>query len=875
MPDEGAATLRLRFRLALLTAVLLVPVVVFAKVEIGLAAALGTATLSLSLLVLSWTSWQSMQALARLRQHTERWQFALDGAGHGVFDWNPITGAVFRSDGWHKLVGYSRAEMEAVDDDWIALVHPDDREAALAFRARLREAGTQTSEGEYRIRHASGAWRWVVSRARVFGRDAAGRAERVVGTTTDLSELKEARQEVQDSLDVFRAMFEESAHPMFLANVKDTRLTMVNRSASEAFGLRVAEMIGRTGAQVGLWSGVEEGERFWTQLRERGRVRNFLVHATGRDGGQRTLLLFGDPIRVRGEPLCLIHCMDVTDRERSAAAAHRAHELQRALFEHSPLPMAVVRFDDLVFTDVNQSAVEFFGVPRLEVVGAHIDKLGLFEGSDLRDQFLATLHAQGRIASVDWRLRAHDGTVRDLALSAELVVSNGETLIIAQITDLTQRRDAERRAAQLTRFYSALSEILEAGTRAHTEDEFLADLCRICAARIDTHLGYAVWLDESGKGGYVRAHAGEHAERFLEGLDVDLDAVPEECIINNDVAADAGLGALRERLAAAGTLSLSALPLLQGGRIIGALYLHHRHRDAYDEPTVELVKRIALSASRTLDKLAFDRERRRGQEELARLNRELDTGVRERTRELQTTVRELESFSYSVAHDLRAPLRAINGYLQLGADPAMEPEAARDYLRKAATSVAGLAELIDDLLEFARAGRRSLERNLVDMDRLAREVAEPLQSLHPRSEVVIRPLPPVAGDAFLLRQVLHNLIENALKFSSGTVGARIEVYAEENERHYVYRVRDNGVGVDMAYSEKLFGVFERLHDARQFPGTGVGLAIVKRIVERHAGRVWCDSRPGEGAIFSFSLAIPAPALPETIPAEAEHGNPAG
>jgi light-regulated signal transduction histidine kinase (bacteriophytochrome) len=268
-------------------------------------------------------------------------------------------------------------------------------------------------------------------------------------------------------------------------------------------------------------------------------------------------------------------------------------------------------------------------------------------------------------------------------------------------------------------------------------------------------------------------------------------------------------------------------------------------------------------------------QRRGAERELARLNAELDNRVRERTAELQTTVQELEAFSYSVAHDLRAPLRAVNAYLQLAGEPGMEPALAREYRQKAASSVEGLSRLIDDLLEFARAGRRALERRLVDMNRLARDVAEPLQALHPDAEVVIRPLPPVAGDGFLLRQALHNLVENALKFSAGVASPRVEIFAEESDRHYVYRVRDNGVGFDMKYSANVFGVFQRLHDARDFAGTGVGLAIVKRIVERHQGRVWCDSRPGEGATFSFSLSPPDPrAAAPAADAPAEHGNPA-
>jgi signal transduction histidine kinase len=528
---------------------------------------------------------------------------------------------------------------------------------------------------------------------------------------------------------------------------------------------------------------------------------------------------------------------------------------------------------------------------------------GLPPAADLRRRYRLALVAAITLVPVIAIMQAQSGLVPALGAAtvaiALLVLSWSSRETCDALDALERSAAAERRvneqqralsvrAAQVTRFYAALSGILEAGGRAREESAFLEELCRICVANTGNHIAFAAWVDEDGRTATVRGRAGEKADAYLAGLQIVLDiedprgwgpigravrtGQPFFCNDTNDSA----LVPWRERVAAAGTQSLSALPLSQGGRIVGAICMHHPYPDAYDEPTTELVGRIAMSASRTLDKLAYERERKRAQAALARANEDLDQRVRERTRELQTTMQELESFSYSVAHDLRAPLRAINAYLQLGADPTMDPAAGREYLNKAAASVASLAELIDDLLEFARAGRRTLDRSLVDMDGLARGVAETLRPAYPGAELVIHPLPPVAGDAFLLRQVLHNLVDNALKFSSHVATPRVEIAAEETAGAYVYRVVDNGVGFDMKYSDNIFGVFQRLHDVRDFGGTGVGLAIVKRIVERHQGRVWCDARPGEGATFSLALAAPETrAAAPTPPLKAPHGNPAG
>ena len=215
--------------------------------------------------------------------------------------------------------------------------------------------------------------------------------------------------------------------------------------------------------------------------------------------------------------------------------------------------------------------------------------------------------------------------------------------------------------------------------------------------------------------------------------------------------------------------------------------------------------------------------------------------------------RELESFSYSVSHDLRAPLRAIDGFgriLEEDYGPRLDDEGRR-LLGVMRSSSKHMGQLIDDLLDFSRLGRLALDRREVDMTALAREVAQELAQGAARVEVAA--LPPGQADRALLRQVWSNLLGNALKYSGKRADPRVEVGGRADAAESVYWVRDNGVGFDMRYAAKLFGVFQRLHAADEFPGTGVGLAIVQRVVSRHGGRVWAEGAVGEGACFFFSL----------------------
>lgn len=304
---------------------------------------------------------------------------------------------------------------------------------------------------------------------------------------------------------------------------------------------------------------------------------------------------------------------------------------------------------------------------------------------------------------------------------------------------------------------------------------------------------------------------------------------------------------------------------------------HTRHREGYNnehpfrpmgvglelfglrKDGSEFPVEISLSPLETEDELLVSAairdvtERKRNEADIQRLNDEL----KQRAAQLEVANSELEAFSYSVSHDLRAPLRSIDGFSHALLEDYGEhlPEEARHYLDRVRKSAQHMADLIDDLLKLSRVTRTPLQPRFLNLSAIIGGITHALQESQPGRNVTfsIEPDLMVEGDPRLLHVAMENLLSNAWKFTSKREHALIEFGQQKRARERTFFVRDNGVGFDMAYVDKLFGVFQRLHSMAEFPGTGVGLATVKRIVNIHGGHIWAESADGKGAIFYFTL----------------------
>jgi len=370
----------------------------------------------------------------------------------------------------------------------------------------------------------------------------------------------------------------------------------------------------------------------------------------------------------------------------------------------------------------------------------------------------------------------------------------------------------------------------------------LLGVARVVVNMFDLAAGQVEWLAAAGR---RRTHVGPGV-RYSMRLMGDVEALKrgEPQVIDTRALP---AGPEMDALLASGVETYMAVPMIAGGELIGALSFGGERGATFPAEQVRVAREVATQ-------LAIAIVQARLLAQVRRHAGELEERVQARTRELELANEDLQSFAYSVSHDLRAPLRHIDGFSRM----LEEDQAARlddDGRRLLATVRKGaerMGRLIDDLLAFSRYGRAAISPTGIDMTALARGVAEELARGTPCT-VVVDTLPPARADAALVRQVWVNLIGNAIKYSGKRADPRVEISGGVEGELAVYRVKDNGTGFDPRYAEKLFKVFQRLHAENEFPGTGVGLAIVHRIVARHGGRAWAEGSPGEGATFCFSL----------------------
>ena len=305
------------------------------------------------------------------------------------------------------------------------------------------------------------------------------------------------------------------------------------------------------------------------------------------------------------------------------------------------------------------------------------------------------------------------------------------------------------------------------------------------------------------------------------------------------------------------------VPLLQGQNLWGLLCIHQcRTTREWQDTEIEFVQQIAthlgvaLQHAELLSELRAEVIERHQAEQRAQ---DLNQGLRQAIIELKTVNKELEAFSYSVSHDLRAPLRSIDGFSQALLEDSLEQldETGQDYLKRIRSATQRMGQLIDDMLTLSQVTRSDLQREDVDLSGLAQRVCADLHQMNPDRQIEFQIQPNLLshGDARLLQVVLDNLLNNACKFTSHQEVTQIEFGAiAQDNGMLAYFVRDNGVGFDMAFVDKLFRPFQRLHGMREFPGNGIGLATVQRIIHRHGGQVWAQGRLNQGATFYFTLA---------------------
>lgn len=804
----------------------------------------------------------------------------LRATNDAFWDWDLVTGAVERGGALQTLLGYAPEELtEEIErrygNDiarwWRDQMHPDDRERITAELQAFLASSSEVWSSEYRFRRRDGSYVFVLDRA-VAERDAAGRPVRLTGAMADITARKEAEEALRRSQADFADFFENGAIGCqwvgpdgIILRANRTQLEMLGYAPEEYVGRHIAEFHADPGLLADILrrlSGHETIQDCPARLRRRdGSIVHVLINSS-------VLWREGKFIHTR----CFTR--DVTARMKAEDEARaRAQELERVM-ESVPAIVWIAHDSDCRKITGNRAATEFLRLAPgsnqsltapPEEVPRHF-RVFLEDGTELAgDDLPVQAAARGReMRDFEEYVVFEDGSVRHLYGNATpLWDSNGRICgSVAAFVEITDRKRAAERAKFLAEAGDALSRSLD----------YESTLDQVAGLAVK---GISDWcaVHMVGDGGKVQPIVIRHRDPARMQLARELvRRYPYDPKYSHGLAQVLATGRTKvypeigdELLRAAArdedhyrtlrTLGMSCavlVPLRARERTLGVLTLVWDGNRRFADGDVAFAVALADRAGMAIDNARLFREVRA-------LNEGLEKRVRERTAELHEALRDLEAFAYTIAHDLRAPLRAMASYSEIVLEDygkVLSAGKGRDYLERIAAGAQQMDALIRDLLEYSRLSRADLKGEAQDLGRLVAEALGQLEADVRQSGARFElpsTLPRVRAHATTLRQVLINLLSNAIKFVAPGTRPEVRVVAEPRGDRVRLWVGDNGIGIDAAHISRVFGVFERLNRTEDYPGTGIGLAIVRRGIERMGGACGVESELGRGSRFWIEL----------------------
>jgi PAS domain S-box-containing protein len=678
----------------------------------------------------------------------------------------------------------------------------------------------------------------------------------LLGAAQDITDFKNAETLLQEKERKYSTAFYLSPDSININRLKDGLYIEINRGFTNLTGYTEEDVKNKTSLELDIWANPDDRKRLVKGLQEKGSVFNLQAPFRCKDGSIITCLMSAQNIEVNGEPCLLSITRDITDYVKAQKAIEENEARYRVIFEQSPDGMVILDPDTGKILEFNDVAHRQLGYDHAEFSRLSVSDIDVKESSDEVLTHIKKISAIG-YADFETLHRTKNGEIRNVQVNAHVINPYSHPIYHCIWRDITQAKQAEDEVCLNAKRVQILLHLHNMTDR--TVKEITDYALESAVSLTQSSMGYLAFLneDESVMTMY------SWSKRAMEKcgiIDKPIDYSVEEAglwgeavrqrkpIITNDYSAPNPLkkGVPHGHVPLLRHLNL---PIFANEHIVLVIGVANKATD-YNESDINQLTLM-------MDGLWLILEKMRSEKELKHYQEHLEELVEERTQQLSALNQELEAFSYSVSHDLRAPLRAVTGFSELLKDEYEDKldDQGVQYIQTIQNAAHKMETLITDLLNLSRITRADITHQQVNLSILANEIALEINEHDSQRRVSFEIIPDiiVQGDESLLKIALENLINNAYKFTARCDSANIQVGVSEEKGERIYYVRDNGIGFNMEYAGKLFAPFQRLHRSQDFAGTGIGLSIVQRIITRHGGRIWAEAAVNQGATFYFTL----------------------